>query len=217
MPEMYNQYNESAPYYNLYGISSGKPLNIMWEGLIKFKGRNYPVDYSEIPVLNLPSPPDTNILEAKSLGMNNKAPRPDYSLYILVNFANNAQGANRAYINGYEYAEPKYYGGTKQTAQIFRYMYDNVTIIDDYASVSPKNKKVILGDARNPVVFPYGKCVELLINNTDTGEHPFHLHGHSFGSFRPQHFLMQNPYIRITILSETSYQFQREVGLRFGF
>lgn len=179
MPEMYNQYNKSAPYYNLYGVSSGKPLSINWEGLIKFKGRNYPVDYSDIPVLNLPSPPDTNILEAKSLGVSNKAPRPDYSFYILVNFANNAQGANRAYLNGYEYAEPRYYGGTKQTTEIFHYMYDNVTI-DDYASVSPKNKKVILGDARSPVVFPYGKCVELFINNTDTGEHPFHLHGHSF-------------------------------------
>ena len=178
MPEMYNEYNATAPYYNLYGINSGKPLNINWEGWIKFKGRDYPVEYTNIPVLNLPTPPDTNILEARSL-VASKAPKADLSFYVLVYFANNEDGANRAYINGYSYISPSYYSSKKQQPLLFDYLYGNATV-SDYSGISQQNKKVILGDPRSPVVFPYGKCVELLINNTDTGEHPFHLHGYRF-------------------------------------
>ena len=178
MPEMYNQYNATAPHFGLYGINSGLPLNINWEGWIRFKGRNYPVDYTTIPILNLPTPPDTNILEARSL-VASKAPAADYTFYIFIYFANDNTGANRAYINGYSYTSSSYFQATRQTPLLFEYMYGNTTI-SDYANVSPNKKKTIFGDPRTPTVFPYGKCVELLINNTDTGEHPFHLHGYRF-------------------------------------
>ena len=205
LPQMYNAYNESAPYFNLYGVSSGQPLNVNWEGWINFKGRNYPVDYSGVPKLNLPIPPDTNILEAKTLGVSNKAPRPDYYFYVLVQFANNADGGNRAFLNGYEYMEPRHYGVQKQTAKIFEYMYGNENV-SDYSSVNPKNKKMLVGDAREPVVFPYGKCVELLINNTDSGEHPFHLHGHRFwivatAAFPNAETLYRNNYLVRDVIS----------------
>lgn len=84
-------------------------------------------------------------------------------------------------------------------------MYDNVTI-SDYSSVSPSKKKLIVGDARNPVVFPYGKCVEIFINNTDTGEHPFHLHGHRFwivstAAFPNAETLYKNNYLVRDVIS----------------
>ena len=205
IPSMFDAYNKSAPDYNLYGISSGKPLNINWEGWIKFKGRNYPVDYTAIPELNLPIPPDTNLLEAKAIGASNKAPRPDYYLNILVQFAKNEDGANRVFLNGYQYAQPIFYGAEKQTAKIFEYMYDNESI-SDYASVSPQNKKMLVGDAREPIIFPYGKCVEIYINNTDGGEHPFHLHGHRFwivatAAFPNAETLYRNNYLVRDVIS----------------
>ena len=205
LPEMYNAYNKSATNFNLYGTSSGRPLNVNWEGWIKFKGRNYPVEYSAIPELHLKMPPDTNILEAKTIQAGNKAPRPDYYFYIFVAFANNADGGNRAFINGYEYVKPQQYGAKKQTASIFRYMYSNESI-SDYSSVSTKNKKVIFGDARKPVVFPYGKCVELLINNSDARENPFHLNGHRFwivsqSTFSNAETLYKNNYLVRDVIS----------------
>eukprot|EP01035_Chromulina_nebulosa_P033833 gene33833-45315_t len=180
IPSTYQQYNASAAHNNLHGISSKKPLNTSWEGWIKFKGRNSPVIYKTVPVLNLPGPSFTNILEARRLGLYKKAPRPSYYFYIVVHSAINAQGANRGFLNGYEYLEPKYYGSTKQSALIFHYMDDNITSISDFSSVDPLRKNLILGDPRNPVVFPFGECVEILINNTIAGELPFYLHGHRF-------------------------------------
>ena len=144
-------------------------------------------------------------MEAKTIGVSNKAPRPDYFLNVVVKFANNADGANRALLNGYEYVQPKYYGAEKQTARIFEYMYGNVSI-SDFSSVSRKNKKVLEGDAREPIVFPYGKCVELFINNTDPGEHPFHLHGHRFwivatAAFPNAETLYKNNYLVRDVIS----------------
>lgn len=38
----------------------------------------------------------------------------------------------------------------------------------------------IYGKYTNPFVLPHGKVIELILNNDDTGKHPFHLHGHAF-------------------------------------
>lgn len=38
----------------------------------------------------------------------------------------------------------------------------------------------IYGPTVNPYVLPYGAVVEIVLNNHDTGGHPFHLHGHKF-------------------------------------
>jgi FtsP/CotA-like multicopper oxidase with cupredoxin domain len=35
------------------------------------------------------------------------------------------------------------------------------------------------GSATRPFAIPLGAVVEILVNNTDGGEHPFHLHGHT--------------------------------------
>ena len=38
----------------------------------------------------------------------------------------------------------------------------------------------IPGDAVNPFIVPYNKVVDVMIENTDGGEHPFHFHGYTF-------------------------------------
>jgi len=176
--EMYPTYNDTAPYFNIYGTFSREPVNLEWIGLIKFKGRNYPAGYTMPPNLNLPSPPDSNVLEARSLRAT-RAPLPDYFFYVLVEFYNDAEGRNKAHLNGYTYTPPQIYGRNRSTPILYHYMFgkDNVS---DFSSVSKTDKKVIVGDSRTPVIIPYGKCIEMLVNNTDSGEHPFHFHGHQF-------------------------------------
>src|SRR2546429_2673001 len=39
---------------------------------------------------------------------------------------------------------------------------------------------VVYGIDVNPFVFRQGEIIEIVVNNGDTGGHPFHLHGHQF-------------------------------------
>lgn len=175
LPTGFRQYNATAPNFNLYGTSGGKPLNLNWEGRIKFKGRNYPIDYTTVPSLYLPSQEDTNFLNAKVLTAS-VAPQPDYTIKIHFSFGKNAQGFKRAFMNGYSYDSEYQYGSQKNIPLLFEYMFGPE--VSDYSSVSPTHNRSIVGDPRNPVIIPYGKCVEIFVNNTSNGEHPFHLHGH---------------------------------------
>jgi iron transport multicopper oxidase len=38
----------------------------------------------------------------------------------------------------------------------------------------------IYGTYTHPFVLARGEIVEIIVNNLDTGKHPFHLHGHNF-------------------------------------
>lgn len=38
----------------------------------------------------------------------------------------------------------------------------------------------IYGKYTNPFVLEHGQVIEIILNNDDTGRHPFHLHGHAF-------------------------------------
>jgi iron transport multicopper oxidase len=38
----------------------------------------------------------------------------------------------------------------------------------------------IYGDSTNTMVLEKGQVIEIILNNDDTGKHPFHLHGHNF-------------------------------------
>ena len=175
IPDKYAQYNASERNYNLYGSSSGKPLNLNWEGTINFKDRNYPIDYKTIPSLYLPAQEDTNFLNAKVLTVS-VAPRPQYTINLHFYFAKNAEGFKRAFINGYSFESERQYGLQKHLPLLYEYLFGPE--VSDYSSVSPTNNRTIVGDPRHPIIIPYGKCIEVFINNTSDREHPFHLHGY---------------------------------------
>lgn len=42
------------------------------------------------------------------------------------------------------------------------------------------NNPAVYGEYSNPFVLQKGQVVEIVINNNDSGRHPFHLHGHVF-------------------------------------
>ncbi|CAF9938409.1 hypothetical protein IMSHALPRED_000790 [Imshaugia aleurites] len=42
------------------------------------------------------------------------------------------------------------------------------------------NNATIYGTNSNPYVLQHNDIIEIIVNNNDTGKHPFHLHGHAF-------------------------------------
>lgn len=88
----------------------------------------------------------------------------DTTVTATVVMDNLGDGANYAFFNNITYVAPK---------------------VPTLLSVlsAPENDSVnayIYGSNTNAHVFEYGEVVEIVINNGDTGTHPFHLHGHAF-------------------------------------
>ena len=42
------------------------------------------------------------------------------------------------------------------------------------------NNATIYGRNSNPYILQHNDIIEIILNNNDTGKHPFHLHGHAF-------------------------------------
>lgn len=86
------------------------------------------------------------------------------TITINMIFANDQYDINRATINGQTYVAP-----------IVPTLY---TVLSSPAAdvLNP----AIYGIGSNPFVVTYNEVVEVVINNFDTGSHPWHMHGHQF-------------------------------------
>lgn len=89
---------------------------------------------------------------------------PDYTIQLDLTMNNLGDGANYAFFNDISYVSP--------------------VVPTIFTALSAPAKDVanpaIYGTYTNPFVLPRGKTIELVLNNDDTGKHPFHLHGHAF-------------------------------------
>ena len=188
VPDMYPAYNSSAPYpYGLYGAgscfksnafpancnsSNSLGFNTSWSGEIQLVLGAHPT-YT-VPPINWPSySSDYNLLNAQLLHPD-PAPTPDIFLYQFVEFYNDMNGTNHAYVNGQTF--PGYTMAQLETPQLKQFL--NTTFYNQYYD-GPKNVN-LNGSGTVNYVLPYNKTIELLINNTDGGAHPFHLHGGDF-------------------------------------
>ncbi|KAI0137114.1 Cupredoxin [Xylariales sp. AK1849] len=88
---------------------------------------------------------------------------PDQIVELNVIMDDLGDGANYAFFNNITYTAPKV--PTLYTA----------LSTGDYAS-----DPTVYGDYTNSFVLEKGQVVQLIVNNLDTGRHPFHLHGHAF-------------------------------------
>ncbi|KAF5209073.1 ferroxidase fet3 [Clavispora lusitaniae] len=88
---------------------------------------------------------------------------PDYQIVLNFTMDNLADGVNYAFFNGITYTPPK-------VPALY-----TVLSSGDLAS-----NPTIYGSNTNTFVLQYGEVIEIVINNMDPGEHPFHLHGHVF-------------------------------------
>lgn len=89
---------------------------------------------------------------------------PDHQIVIDVVMDNLGNGINYAFFNNITYTTPK----VPTLGTVFSAPEDQIT--------NPQ----IYGDNTHAIVLQKDEIVEIVLNNNDTGTHPFHLHGHVF-------------------------------------
>jgi iron transport multicopper oxidase len=90
-------------------------------------------------------------------------PEPDHVITLEVMMDNLGDGANYAFLNDITYVKPK-----------VPTLYSALTTGADAAN------SAIYGVNTHALVLEHLEVVEIVLNNKDSGKHPFHLHGHNF-------------------------------------
>ncbi|XHG04318.1 hypothetical protein AWENTII_007594 [Aspergillus wentii] len=88
---------------------------------------------------------------------------PDHRLELTALMDNLDDGAGYAFFNEISYTKPKV-----------------PTLYTVMSSGSLATNPTVYGEYTHPVVLEENQVVEIVLNNGDTGSHPFHLHGHNF-------------------------------------
>ncbi|ODQ81781.1 hypothetical protein BABINDRAFT_160018 [Babjeviella inositovora NRRL Y-12698] len=88
---------------------------------------------------------------------------PDYRITVDVIMDNLGNGVNYAFFNNITYASPK----VPLLATVM-------------SSGNLSTNAAIYGSNTHAFVLEKDEVVEIVLNNQDTGKHPFHLHGHTF-------------------------------------
>jgi FtsP/CotA-like multicopper oxidase with cupredoxin domain len=125
------------------------------------------------------APSDFNLLAARPVYVH-PAPDPTHSLYLETVFDSDDLNINRAFFNGVTlppepYVDTPLLYAVKESPKSFGPSAFNAA---NY-SFDPE-LKAIGSNGKGAYYLPYGAVVDILINNTDGGDHPFHFHGHSF-------------------------------------
>lgn len=90
-------------------------------------------------------------------------PDPDLTITVAVVMGNLGNGVSYAFLNDTSYTAPKV-----------------PTLYSVLSSGNLSTNAEIYGDFTHAVVLEHNQVVQLVLNNNDTGSHPFHLHGHNF-------------------------------------
>ncbi|KAL7822574.1 Cupredoxin [Trichoderma gracile] len=90
-------------------------------------------------------------------------PKPDQVVELDVVMDNLRDGKNYAFFNNITYTHPKV--PSLYTALSAGDLADNAAVYGEYT---------------HPFVLKKGEIVQIVVNNLDSGRHPFHLHGHAF-------------------------------------
>jgi iron transport multicopper oxidase len=90
-------------------------------------------------------------------------PDPDYTIQVAVVMQELENGLPYAFLNNITYTVPK-----------VPVLY-TVLSAGDLATTA-----TVYGEYTNPFILNHLDVVEVVLNNNDTGSHPFHLHGHNF-------------------------------------
>ncbi|CAF9936325.1 MAG: hypothetical protein ALECFALPRED_006767 [Alectoria fallacina] len=86
----------------------------------------------------------------------------DYSFNLDLKMDTLGDGANYAFFNDITYVRPKV-----------------PTLYTALSAGDLANNATIYGINTNPHVLQHNDVIEIVVNNNDTGKHPFHLHGHA--------------------------------------
>ncbi|KAF2015125.1 multicopper oxidase [Aaosphaeria arxii CBS 175.79] len=91
-------------------------------------------------------------------------PEPDLEITLSVVMDNLINGFGYAFFDNISYTHPK-------VPTLFTVM----SAAEDQVSNAE-----IYGEFTHPIVLEHNQVVQIVLNNADTGSHPFHLHGHAF-------------------------------------
>ncbi|CEP21266.1 unnamed protein product [Cyberlindnera jadinii] len=88
---------------------------------------------------------------------------PDHVITISVIMDNLKNGVNYAFFNNITYTAPK-----------------TPTLLTVLAAGDLASNELVYGTNTHTIVLQKDEIVDIVLNNEDTGKHPFHLHGHVF-------------------------------------
>lgn len=88
---------------------------------------------------------------------------PDHTITVSVIMDNLINGVNYAFFNNLTYTHPK-----------------TPTLLTVLSSGNESTNEVVYGDNTHAIILQKDDVIEIVLNNEDTGKHPFHLHGHVF-------------------------------------
>ena len=205
IPGMYPSYDPEAPFQGLFASASNSPYNTNWIGRFLFNEiatRNNGNPYYDImspPESPSPPPSDTNLLEALPL-FPTAIPPPDLSIYYLIEFYEDEAGVNRPHVNGASY--PGFNQSSLGKPPLYEYMNEELNEPENEIDIddNPPVGSWISGDGKTPFILPFNRTIDVIINNTDGGEHPMHLHGHSFWLLGTSEYpYTENPQLRDTV------------------
>ena len=173
MTSMYPQYDPYAADDGLHGTVGQMAFATEWTGLIHFDGIEAVPSYQAAPNLTDWAPPkEVNLISARSYPPM-PAPNATHTMTLDMTMHDDDEGVHRWYVNG-----------------------DTVKMLNDEQMMMPSLRAYVSGTGGNytdvglpatgrlngtaatPFVVPYMAVVDVIINNTHRGEHPFHLHGH---------------------------------------
>ena len=87
----------------------------------------------------------------------------DYTITVDVQMDNLGNGVNYAFFNNITYTTPRV-----------------PTLLSVLSAGDDASNELVYGTNTNSFVLQSGDVVDIVLNNLDTGKHPFHLHGHVF-------------------------------------
>ncbi|CAF3958033.1 unnamed protein product, partial [Adineta steineri] len=172
-------------------------FNPLYLAILSFNETNSIPSYSAsetTPALqNTVTPIDTNILAARPFYQNtNEIPNATYYLSLVIAFQTSANGINYAYLNNVTYSSDANYMHMRPAPrrgitsdEYAPLLYQMVTKPNNLNIPAPRVEPgsplpTIQSDGYGHYLVPYQAVVDIYLNNTDNGEHPFHLHGHKF-------------------------------------
>jgi FtsP/CotA-like multicopper oxidase with cupredoxin domain len=136
---------------------------------------------------------DTNLLDARPV-LAVPMPAPTHHMHLEVAFYPDSSGVNRAHFNGLSHVHDMMMGGVLPALYKHTGAFDPALGVGEapaaltfsaatpagHGAGNPPPATAIRYSPEAHYVLPPDAVVSVFINNTDTGEHPFHVHGHSF-------------------------------------
>jgi iron transport multicopper oxidase len=175
MTSMYPSYRSNADDYadhNLHGTVSGLPFITEWTGLIYFDGSDAVPSYQAAPELTLEKPKEVNMMSARSYPPM-PAPNATHTMYMEMTMHDDEDGVHRWYVNG---ETVKMVSGDELLSPSLE-AYASAEGGELSNEVLPTSG-ALTGTAATPFLAPFNAVIDVLVNNTHRGEHPFHMHGH---------------------------------------